>query len=147
MPLHANCAISVPNNSTRLYPKTVPPYPTIVPNRTQKPYDRTTPYHETLPLYHTVSQSRTVPQNFIRRYLFVAGLCECPPKLDPDCTSLFGVRVRRTVLGNGFRGTVFRVRFWSTVLGYGTVQWYGRVFSIGTLPTLRKNTSFFWYIQ
>ena len=59
MPLHANCAISVPNNSTRLYPKTVPPYPTIVPNRTPKPYDRTTPYHKTLPLYHTVSQSRT----------------------------------------------------------------------------------------
>ena len=59
MPLHANCAISVPNNSTRLYPKTVPPYPTIVPNRTPKSYDRTTPYHKTLPLYHTVSQSRT----------------------------------------------------------------------------------------
>ena len=59
MPLHANCAISVPNNSTRLYPKTVPPYPTIVPNRTPKPYNRTTPYHKTLPLYHTVSQSRT----------------------------------------------------------------------------------------
>ena len=50
---------SVPNNSTRLYPKTVPPYPTIVPNRTPKPYNRTTPYHKTLPLYHTVSQSRT----------------------------------------------------------------------------------------
>ena len=59
MPLHANCAISVPNNSARLYPKTVPPHPTIVPNRTPKPYNRTTPYHKTLPLYHTVSQSRT----------------------------------------------------------------------------------------
>ena len=59
----------------------------------------------------------------------------------------FGVRFGGTVLGYGFRGTVFGVRFWSTVLGYGTVQWYGRVLSIGTLPTLRKNTSFFWYIQ
>ena len=71
-------------------------------------------------------------------------------------TSLFGYGFRGTVLGYGFRGTVlgygfgytvFGVRFWSTVLGYGTVQWYGRVLSIGTLPTLRKNTSFFWYIQ
>ena len=140
MPLHANCAISVPNNSTRLYPKTVPPYPTIVPNRTQKPYDRTTPYHKTLPLYHTVSQSRTVPQNFIRRYLFVAGLCECPPKLYPDCTSLFGVRVRGTVLGYGFRvrfsGYGFGVRFWGTVLGYGfrgTVLEYGFRVRYGTV--------------
>ena len=199
MPLHANCAISVSNNSTRLYPKTVPPYPTIVPNRTPKPYDRTTSYHKTLPLYHTVSQSRTsklyklvsfrrvgtvrvypktvtrkpypktVPQNRtpypypnkdIYRYTFLSV-----PILSISIYVLIWVRVRGTVLGYGFRvrffrvrfsgygfgvrfwGTVFRVRFWSTVLGYGTVQWYGRVLSIGTLPTLRKNTSFFWYIQ
>ena len=58
-----------------------------------------------------------------------------------------GYGFRGTVLGYGFGYTVFGVRFWSTVLGYGTVQWYGRVLSIGTLPTLRKNTSFFWYIQ
>ena len=63
----------------------------------------------------------------------------------------FGVRffrVRFSGYGSGVRfwGTVFGVRFWSTVLGYGTVQWYCRVLSIGTLPTLRKNTSFFWYI-
>ena len=67
------------------------------------------------------------------------------------CTSLFGYGFRGTVLGYGFgvrfSGYGFGVRFWSTVLGYGTVQWYGRVLSIGTLPTLRKNTSFFWYIQ
>ena len=65
--------------------------------------------------------------------------------------TVFGYGFRVTVLGYGFGvrfwGTVFGVRFWSTVLGYGTVQWYGRVLSIGTLPTLRKNTSFFWYIQ
>ena len=72
-----------------------------------------------------------------------------------------GYGFRGTVLGYGFsgygfRGTVlgygFGVRFsgygfGGTVLGYGTVQWYGRVLSIGTLPTLRKNTSFFWYIH
>ena len=168
MPLHANCAISVPNNSTRLYPKTVPPYPTIVPNRTPKPYDRTTPYHKTLPLYHTVSQSRTSKLYKLvsfRRVGTVRVLVHSKRYIDIWYMSLFGygygVRFwgtvfgygfsgygfRGTVLGYGFGYTVFGVRFWSTVLRYGTVQWYGRVLSIGTLPTLRKNTSFFWYIQ
>ena len=172
MPLHANCAISVPNNSTRLYPKTVPPYPTIVPNRTPKPYDRTTPYHKTLPLYHTVSQSRTSKLYKLVSFRRVGTVRVYPKTVTrkpyPKGISIYvliWVRVRGTVLGYGFRvrffrvrfsgygfgvrfwGTVFGVRFWSTVLGYGTVQWYGRVLSIGTLPTLRKNTSFFWYIQ
>ena len=172
MPLHANCAISVPNNSTRLYPKTVPPYPTIVPNRTPKPY------HKTLPLYHTVSQSRTSKLYKLVSFRRVGTVRVYPktvprkpyPKTVPQnrtpktvplsigtlknvhqCTSLFGYGFRGTVLGYGFgvrfSGYGFGVRFWSTVLGYGTVQWYGRVLSIGTLPTLRKNTSFFWYIQ
>ena len=150
MPLHANCAISVPNNSTRLYPKTVPPYPTIVPNRTPKPYDRTTPYHKTLPLYHTVSQSRTSKLYKLVSFRRVGTVRVYPktvprkpypktvPQNRPYLGTVFGVRFWGTVLGYGFRGTV---------LGYGTVQWYGRVLSIGTLPTLRKNTSFFWYIQ
>ena len=138
MPLHANCAISVPNNSTRLYPKTVPPYPTIVPNRTPKPYDRTTSYHKTLPLYHTVSQSRTSKLYKLVSFRRVGTVRVYPktvtrkpyPKTVPQnrtgtlkkvyrYMSLFGygygVRFWGTVFGYGFSGYGFR----GTVLGYG----------------------------
>ena len=156
MPLHANCAISVPNNSTRLYPKTVPPYPTIVPNRTPKPYDRTTPYHKTLPLYHTVSQSRTSKLYKLVSFRRVGTVRVYPktvtrkpyPKTVPQnrtpypypnkdiyrYTFLSVPRVRFS--GTVFQGTVFGVRFWGTVLGYGfrgTVLEYGFRVRYGTV--------------
>ena len=119
-----------PENRT---PKTVPQ------NRTPEPY----PENRTL-------KNRT-PKPYPRTFLYPKN--RTPNKDVYRCTVLgygFGVRffrVRFSGYGSGVRfwGTVFGVRFWSTVLGYGTVQWYCRVLSIGTLPTLRKNTSFFWY--
>ena len=138
--------------------------PTIWPDYTPKPYHRTLPLYQTAPQNHTTVPHHTtkpyhcttpypkaVPQNFISWYPFVgSGLCEY--WYTQKGISIYDICPylgTGTGYGSGVRfwGTVFGVRFWSTVLGYGTVQWYGRVLSIGTLPTLRKNTSFFWYIQ
>ena len=147
---------------------------TTVPHHTTKPYHCPTPYPKAVPQnfiswylfvgsglckctpkpYPENRTPKTVPQNRTPEpYPENRTLKNRTPKPYPG----FGVRffrvrffrVRFSGYGSGVRfwGTVFGVRFWSTVLGYGTVQWYCRVLSIGTLPTLRKNTSFFWYIQ
>ena len=141
MPLHANCAISVPNNSTRLYPKTVPPYPTIVPNRTPKPYDRTTSYHKTLPLYHTVSQSRTSKLYKLVSFRRVGTVRVYPKTVTrkpyPRTVPRTRTQIRTYIdipfwvyqLSIGTLKKVYRymslfgygygVRFWGTVFGYG----------------------------
>ena len=118
--------------------------PTIRPDYTPKPYHRTLPLYQTAPQHHTTIPHHTtkpyhcttpypkaVPQNFISWYLFVgSGLCECTPKPYPENRT--PKPYPRTVPRKPYPNKdIYRYTF----------------LSVPTLPTLRKNTSFFWYIQ